>query len=77
MSRGLRAETKNAHVEKIYWSNFLGPVLILGVLREPRAFWLIYGIICAFFLRQQVVSAKIYDFSDNQKERLRDMRRKK
>ena len=41
VSRGLRAETKNAHVEKIYWSNFLGPVLILGVLREPRAFWLL------------------------------------
>ena len=41
MSRGLRAETKKANVVKIYWSNFLGPVLILGVLCEFRAFWLI------------------------------------
>ena len=33
VSRGLRAGTKKANVVKIYWSNFLGPVLILGVLR--------------------------------------------
>ena len=41
VSRGLRAETKKAHVLKKNQSNFLEPVLILGVLREFRAFWLI------------------------------------
>ena len=40
-----------------------GPVLILGVLREFRAFWLFYGIICADFIRgKKIIGANIYDF---------------